>query len=479
MKAQIGIGGGAARRIIRMNEAQTTPLTPLIDAAYDTIEARTRRSWELHERAYEVMANGTPTALQFHAPYPIVMQRSVGSRVFDVDGNEYIDFHNAYSVGVMGHCHPAIVRAITEQVARLDISGFVCSTSIDLAEAICSRFGGGGLVQFTTSGTEATMLAIRMARAWTGRPQVIKIEGGYHGAHDAVMVGTHGGGIPTVEGEDEGLPWGRGLAPHSVSSTLVCGFNDANALAGVLERHAGDIACVILEPVMLNVGFIEPEPGYLERVAALCHEHGALLIWDEVKTGVTIAHGGCAQAYDIGPESLPDLRCLGKGIGGGMPCGAVHGRAELFSVIEDGTAPHYSTFAGHPATMAAGLACLTEVLTAEAYEQMSALNERLMDGITILLKQYELPGHTVGIGAKGTVLFTEHEKLLSYRAWSEGIDRDLGGLYWASLLSQGILLSPGQDEQWTLSVAHTEQDIDQFLAAFEVFAAAAHASRTN
>lgn len=400
-------------------------------------------------------------------PYPLLIDAGQGAWVLDADGNRMADFHAGFGVMVSGHGHRLITQAIRQRAGRGTHFGTLTDEAIRLAEELTARFGMDA-VQMTNSGTEATQLAIRIARAATGRDPILKIEGSYHGAHDPVMVSTH----PSLReaGPDRApvaVPWGRGVPQATLALTHVIPFNDAAAAEAAIAEVRP--ACLILEPILLNTGFIAPAAGYHERLREICDRYQVVLIHDEVKTGLTIGYGGARVCHGL----APDLLCLGKGIGGGLPAGAVLGDADLMHSVAAGDAPHYSTFAANPLTAAAGLAALTQVMTPQAHTDIAALNARLIDGVSReLLRHPAIRGYAIGEGAKGTVVFSR-SPLRTYRDWETRIDHDLGFLYWICLMNDGILLSPGQDEQWTLSVAHTDRETDLFLNAFRRFCALA------
>src|SRR5918992_143307 len=369
---------------------------------------RTRRSAELYERARQSLPLGVASSFQAYDPYPLFMTDARGSRITDADGNEYIDFDMAFGVLAAGHSHPLFAEVLASRVANGTCYTFPVEDGVILAEEIKRRFGAD-LVRFSNSGTEATMDAIRVARGFTGREKLIKFEGGYHGHHDDVLVSIQ----PPREliGDElapNTVPASAGL-PHSrVQETVVAPYNNPEALEAILERHGGEVAAIIVEPVQFNIGVVPPLPGFLERVRELATQHGCVLIFDEVKTGVVIAYGGATEWFGI----QPDLFCLAKSIGGGVPIGAFGGRAEVMRVIEslDGsqafagmggalddagtrtalehtTIPggatrvaHLGTFNGNPLSMAAGVAVLTKILTRDVYPQLQAMGDRLTAG---------------------------------------------------------------------------------------------------
>ncbi|MDQ2689485.1 MAG: aspartate aminotransferase family protein [Chloroflexota bacterium] len=455
---------------------------------------RTRRSAELFERARNSLPLGVASSFQAYEPYPLFMTDARGSRIWDADGNEYIDFDMAFGVLAAGHSHPILAEALQHRVANGTCYTFPVEDGIALAEEIKARFGAD-LVRFSNSGTEATMDAIRVARGYTGREKVIKMEGGYHGHHDDVLVSIQ----PPRDamGPDEQpatVPASAGIPRSRIAETVIAPYNEPEKLAGILEAHRGEIAAIIVEPVQFNIGVVPPRQGYLERLRQLADEHGVVLIFDEVKTGVVLAWGGAYEYFGV----QPDLFCLAKSIGGGIPIGAFGGRREVMSSIEtlEGTpsqqfggmggglgtgiekttipggatrVAHLGTFNGNPLSMTAGLVTLTQILTKDAYPRLHAMADRLTAGCQEVLDEFELPGYAINVGPKGCVMFTP-ERVTNYRDFI-GLDAELWGASFFYLANRGILLPPGPDDQWTLSVQHTDAEIERHVAVFREFAA--------
>jgi glutamate-1-semialdehyde 2,1-aminomutase len=411
------------------------------------------------------MPGGVPSSFQANDPWPIYLERGAGTRVWDVDGNEYVDFHNGFGVMCIGHANPAVGAAVK---ARVDLgTHFAAPTdgSIAVAEELRRRFG---LPQwrFTNSGTESTMAAVHIARGATGRDLILKIEGSYHGHHDAVMVSVY----PPLEelGDRDdpiSVPYGSGYPRAITELTRAVPFNDADALARVLGSLEGRVAGLIMEPAMMNINVVPPVGDYLERVRELTAEHGVVLVFDEVKTGATIGYGGATKRFGV----EPDMVTLAKAICGGYPGGAVGMTSELAALVADGTVHQYGTFNGNPLVMAAAEATLTEVLTEAVYEGLEQTNERLRKGCQEVIDRYGLPAYTEGLGAKGCVVFAP-ERLREYRDYLTKVDGDLSTLAWLYHMNHGIFMTPGVEEEWTLSVAHTDEDLDRYVAAFEEFA---------
>jgi glutamate-1-semialdehyde 2,1-aminomutase len=440
-------------------------LRELIDRERGKLLAGTQGSQAYYERALGVMPRGVPSSFQAADPRPIYLSHGEGSRVWDVDGNEYVDFHNGFGVMCVGHANPAIVRAVSERAARGSHFAAPTEGSILVAEELERRFG---LPQwrFTNSGTESTMDAIHLARAATGRDVVLKIEGSYHGHHDAVMVSVR----PPLDqlgerGVPGSVPFGAGH-PRAVSElTLAIPFNDADVLERVLDDIGDRVAALILEPAMMNITIVAPRPGYLERLRGLTAHHGVTLIFDEVKTGCTIAAGGAVERFGV----QPDLVCLAKAVAGGYPSGAIGMTETLADLITTGNVRQVGTFNGNPLSMAAAQAALTEVLTADAYAGFEERDARLRGGLDDVIERYGLPCHTVGLGSKGCVVFAS-EPLYEYRDYATKVDEELSTLSWLYHMNHGIFMTPGVDEQWTLSVAHTDADLERYVDAFEAFA---------
>jgi glutamate-1-semialdehyde 2,1-aminomutase len=427
--------------------------------------ANTPASKALFERASKHLPYGVASTFQAGDPYPIYIKQGKGSHVWDVDDNEYVDFHGGFGANVVGHANPKVVEAI-ERAARTG-THFAATTEVTVAfaEELCRRFNLDA-VRFANSGTEATMDAIRVARAATGRDVVAKIEGSYHGHHDSVMFSV----VPNADamgGRDQpaSAPMSKGIPAEMAKWTVAVPFNDAPAVERLFDERGRDIACLIMEPVMMNIGIVVPEPGYLQAVRELCTKHDVVFIFDEVKSGATIAAGGAIERYGV----QPDLACFAKAIGGGVPTAAFGGRADVMDVIEHGAAQQ-GTFNGNPLVAAAGLATLTEVLTPDAYEHLSALGSRLADGLGKAIAEHGLPAHVVDLGAKGCVSYRA-ETLRNYRDFLETRTE----LYEASfpwVLNRGVFMTPGDEEQWTISVQHTDADIDAYIEAFAGFCAA-------
>jgi len=436
----------------------------------DELNARTRASEAMYERARRSLSGGVASSYQLRDPWPIYLVSGDGPKVTDVDGNRYWDFHNGFGSMVQGHGHPAIVEAVRDRVELGTHFAAVTEDAIIVAEELAARFGLPRW-RFVNSGSEATMDAIRIARALTDRETIVKIFGSYHGHHDGVMVSI---GVPYDEiGDRENLaslPYGAGI-PEAVSAlTIPVPFNDAGAMERRIDRLIAEDrapACVIMEAAMMNLGVVLPEPGYLEQVREITERRGIVLIFDEVKTGLAIAAGGATERFGV----QPDMVTLAKTLGGGLPSGAIGASERVMSVVEDGSVYQVGTYNGNPLTMAASRASLQRVLTPEAYAHLDTLNERILGGCEAVIERHRLPGYAVGIGSKGCVTFSPIP-IVDYDSFKASQDVAVTDLAWLWNMNRGIYMTPGREEEWTLSVTHTEEAVDAYVDAFEEMAAA-------
>jgi glutamate-1-semialdehyde 2,1-aminomutase len=435
-----------------------------------SLNARTQGSAAMYERARNSLSGGVASSYQLRDPWPIYLASGEGATVTDVDGNRYWDFHNGFGSMVQGHTHPAIVEAVRERVALGTHFAAVTEDTVIVAEQLSRRFGLERW-RLVNSGSEATMDAIRIARALTGRETIMKIFGSYHGHHDAVMVSI---GVPYEEIGDRdnlaSLPYGAGI-PKAVSDlTIPVPFNDAAAMERRIERLAVEgrtPACVIMEAAMMNLGVVLPEPGYLQQVREITSRHGIVLIFDEVKTGLAIAAGGATERFGV----TPDMVTLAKTLGGGLPSGAIGGSEQVMSVVEDGSVYQVGTYNGNPLSMAAARASLEHVLTPAAYRHLDTLNDRILAGCEDVIERHGLPGYAVGIGSKGCVTFSP-TRIVDYETFKANQDVSVTELAWLWNMNRGIYMTPGREEEWTLSVTHTDEAIDAYVRAFEEMAAA-------
>jgi glutamate-1-semialdehyde 2,1-aminomutase len=432
------------------------------------LDDRTPGSHEMYERAHKTLANGVSSSYQVRDPWPMYLAKGDGPRVWDIDGNVMLDFHNGFGSMVQGHGHPAISKAVSERVTLGTHFAAPVEDDIVVGEELARRWGLPRW-RYVNSGSEATMDAIRIARAYTGRDTIVKIFGSYHGHHDYVMVSI---GVPYDRIGDRdnlaSLPYGAGIPKVVVDMTIPVPFNDATAMEHRIERLIDEgrkPACVIMEAAMMNLGVVLPESGYLEAVRDLTRKHGIVLIFDEVKTGLCIAAGGATERFGV----LPDMVTLAKALGGGLPSGAIGASEEVMEVVENGSVYQVGTYNGNPLSMAAARASLFEVLTPEAYDHLDALNDHLLKGCEAVIEKHNLPGYAVGVGSKGCVTFSP-KKIVDYETFKENQDADLADLAWLYNMNRGIFMTPGREEEWTLSVTHSFADCDRYVEVFEEMA---------
>ena len=456
-----------------------TPSTAQIDrtrlAELTAIEAkrldeRTKASSDMYARAAGVLSGGVASSYQLRDPWPIYLSHGDGPKVWDVDGNELWDFHNGFGSMVQGHAHPAIGAAVQERYAQGTHFAAPTEDAIAVGTELAKRFKLPKW-RYTNSGSEATMDAIRIARAHTGRTDVLKIFGSYHGHHDTVMVSI---GVAFDEigprEHPQSIPYGAGIPQSTIDHVHAVHFNDAESMErriAELDAEGRKPACVIMEAAMMNLGVVLPEEGYLQAVRDICTRHGVVLIFDEVKTGICIAAGGAIEKFGV----EPDLVTLAKALGGGLPVGAIGGTEEVMACVEDGSVYQVGTYNGNPLGMAAARASLLEVMTPQAYAHLDHLNTRILDGCTGVVEEFGLPGYAVGIGSKGCVTFSP-TKVVDYETFKANQDAELCDLAWLFNLNRGIYMTPGREEEWTLSVTHTDEAIDAYVACFRDMAAA-------
>ncbi len=424
-------------------------------------------SQSLFARAEQVLPGGVNSPVRAYKAVggtPRFVARAQGARVWDEDGHELVDYVGAWGPMLFGHRPAPVVDAIEQQLTRGLAFGAPTALEVEVAEAIVRLMPSIEMVRLVSSGTEATMSALRLARAATGRPRVIKFEGCYHGHGDSFLVKA-GSGAATF-----GTPDSPGVTPATAHDTLTAQFNDAGSVRELLAANAGDVAAVIVEPVVGNMGVVEPAWGFLQDLRDLCTADGALLIFDEVMTGFRVARGGAQQRYGV----TPDLTTLGKIIGGGLPVGAYGGRRDLMSQISpSGPVYQAGTMSGHPLAMAAGLASLSMIERDPAiYDNLETLGSALEAGVTTVVQARGDQCHFARVGSMWTLFFTA-EPVTDW-ATAARADRARYGRFFHSMLRQGISLAPSQFEANFISTAHTAADI---AATVEAIAVALEESR--
>jgi glutamate-1-semialdehyde 2,1-aminomutase len=424
-------------------------------------EKRTPKSAEAHRKAQKRIPLGVASNYRAYDPYPIFVAEGHGSKIKDIDGNEYLDHNLCFGALMAGHGHPAIVKAIQAVVDNGTTFGMPHGMEYELAEEICARYPVD-MVRFGSSGTEATMHACRIARAATGRDKILRFEGGYHGLHDTALVSVK----PKIEdcgdiNAPNSVPGGLGVIKAVLDNVTVATFNNLPSVENRFKQFPGQIAGVILEPIMMNVGLCMPQPGFLEGLRELCTKNGALLIFDEVKTGAKLGWGGASEYFGV----KPDMITLAKSIGGGVPLAAFGASKEVMDLIVQHKVFHGGTYNTNRFAMAAGLATFREVLTRENYAHVDKLSKKLTEGYRAIVKKSGLQAYVVSAGVNGALMLYP-EEIRNYRDWTK-IDVDLWRQFWFGMVNRGVLAQPyWWDEQWTISVQHTEADIDQHLAAF-------------
>jgi glutamate-1-semialdehyde 2,1-aminomutase len=455
--------------------ADSQRVADLTEQQQALFESRTINSFDLAREAVEVMPLGAPSNVCALYPYPVAIKRASGAYVTDVDDNRYVDYHNGFGTTVMGHANPFVTDAIMTQASVGVHYGTSTEQVVRWAQTLTARFGLDW-VRFNNSGTEAVMDALRLCRAYTGRDTIVRVEGAYHGSSPDMLYS----GNLAFDG-NEGMdsapltrPWGKGLHNGYAQYVRVIPFNNIEAATRALTPS--DVACVIVEPIMFNVGAIYPQPDYLEALKGLCEQHGTLLVYDETKTCVTVAYGGAEELTGVQPH----VKTLGKGIGGGLPVGAFGGTDDrLYDLIESHEVPQLGTFSGNPLTAVAGEAGLCQVLSLTVYRDLEAQNQLLKAALQETISRYELPAYVVGSAAKGCVVWVNDDnpsqEFRNFRDYKRRFDNSMSWLCWLWMMNHGVFLTPGGDEQWTVSVSHGDTETALFADAFEQLAAALRA----
>lgn len=389
---------------------------------------------------------------------PIFIDHANGAYITDTNGKQYIDYVGSWGPMVLGHSHPDVINAV-KQAAEKGLS-FGAPTIIEttMAEKVCQLVPSIEKVRMVSSGTEATMSAIRLARGFTGRDNIIKFEGCYHGHSDSLLVKAGSGALTFGVPSSPGVP--ASLADH----TITLPYNDADAITASLKENGDSIACIIVEPVAGNMNCIPPEPGFLECLRSLCDQYGIVLIFDEVMSGFRVALGGAQQVYDV----KPDLTTLGKVIGGGMPVGAFGGRADIMAhLAPDGPVYQAGTLSGNPLAMSAGLTTLELVSEPSFYEHLTAKTTRLLEGLTKLAKDANIPFTTNQVGGMFGLFFSSDKNISRFEQVMK-CDQERFKQFFHLMLEQGIYLAPSAFEAGFVSAAHTEQDINDTLSAAKI-----------
>jgi glutamate-1-semialdehyde 2,1-aminomutase len=409
------------------------------------------KSEELFKDAKNYLPGGVDSPVRAIKPYPFFALKGEGSRLFDVDGNSYLDYCLAYGPLVLGHAYPPVMNAVKEQLAKGSTYGVPTEAEIQLAKEVIKRVPCAEMVRFVNSGTEATMSAIRLARAVTGRKKIVKFEGAYHGAHDSVLVKSGSGAV--------GLPDSPGVPEESTKNTVLVPFNNEEAITALVENEGENLAAIILEPVMGNVGCIPPQKGYLKFLRDITLENGILLIFDEVITGFRIAAGGAQEYFGL----TPDLVTFGKILGGGFPIGAFAGKKEFMErIAPSGDVYQAGTFNGNPISITAGIETLKN-LDKNFYSELDVKGLKMRRGIQDILQDASLEYQIAGLSSMFQIYFTTNE-VWDYEQ-AKTADTDKFNHYFRTLLDKEVFIPPSQFECCFISKAHSSEDIEKTLEA--------------
>lgn len=413
------------------------------------------RSESLYSESMKVAPGGVSSPVRAFKPYPVFIASGKGSRMTDVDGKEYIDLCMAYGPLITGHACPKVMQAAMDQMSRGTVYGCPSEPELNMIERIIKEVPSAEMVRLGCSGTEATMHAIRVARGVTGKDDIVKMNGGFHGAHDAALVGAGSGSAG-------GVPSSKGVLKDVAKHTYTAEYNDAQNMSDLLERN--DIACVIMEPVMGNVGVVTPEKGYLEEVRRITEENDTILIFDEVITGFRLSSGGAQKRFGV----TPDMTTMAKIIGGGFPAGAFMGKKEIMeNVAPQGPVYVAGTFAGNPVSAAAGLAQIDLMCTGDNYAKVEARTDRLVKAIRDMMADAKVKGCVNSIASMYSIFFGPEQVTNGTQAMTT--DRAMADRMIRYMLAHGVYLPPSALEVSFLSLAHTDEDVDILIDAYEGF----------
>jgi len=428
----------------------------------------TRKSSSLYDRALKVMPGGASSHGQCYPifdPYPLTFERGKGSKIWDADGNQYIDFILSMGPCILGHCHPKLMEAVRAQLDKGTAFAALNETEVKLAEKICDVVPNADMVRFSNSGAEATMHAIRFARGYTGKDKIIKFEGCYHGAHDYVLMG--GLGTPSL---------GSSIAPFKIAATwgipedtartvILLPWNDLSVVEKTLKRRAHEIAAIITEPILMNIGTVLPEEGYLKGLQELCEKYDVVFILDEVITGFRLAPGGAQEYFGL----KPGLATFAKALGAGFPISAITGVKEIMEQVVPGKIMHAGTYNANPLCVAASYAAVTELTKDDgaAYEHLHKVGKMLQDGLQSAVEKTRTEGIVQGVGAGGCQLyFTKMKKIRNYRDFFS-TDSEKYLRFHKELLKRGIYFHPQQYEHLFVCTEHTAEDVQKCITAAE------------
>jgi glutamate-1-semialdehyde 2,1-aminomutase len=433
------------------------------------------RSRDWFERAQCSLVEGVNSPSRgsaVYSPTPIFLERGRGSHVWDADGDEYIDFMMSFGALIHGHAHPVLVKAVCEAMAEGSHFAAATSAEVEAAEVFCRMVPCAEAVRFTNTGSEATMLALRLARAHTGRTKFLKFEGHYHGWYDSFLLNAHSHPpeqLGTIENPAH-IPDSEGIPAATFNDVVLAPWNDEVMLERVLKKHVHELAAVITEPIMANMGCILPRDGYLQRMRELTREYGVLLILDEVVTGFRYARGGCQEYYGV----TPDLATFGKALGAGFPIGAVAGPRSILDRMKWGEKMvlHYGTFNGHRLTMKVIQANLALLLEEGTYSRFHAIGDAAIRGLRDMFRRRGIKAVVQGFGPMFQIYFTDRDGIYDYRDYCQHADTNRYSEFVHQLLDRGIYMTPSNGLHWIISTAHTEADVQRLLTAADQACAA-------
>jgi glutamate-1-semialdehyde 2,1-aminomutase len=432
------------------------------------------RSQQWFERAQQSLVEGVNSPSRgkaVYSPGPVFLEHGSGSHVWDADGNEYVDFMMSFGALIHGHAHPKLVSVVSEAMAEGSHFAAATSAEVEAAERFCRMVPSAEVVRFTNTGSEATMLALRLARAHTGRTRFLKFEGHYHGWYDPFLLNAHGH-PPEQLGLLENparIPDSEGIPPATFDDVVLAPWNDVAVLERVMQKHGRELAAVITEPIMANMGCIPPREGYLQRLHELTQDHGVLLILDEVVTGFRYAPGGCQEYYGI----QPDISTFGKALGAGFPVGAVAGPRSILDRMRwnennensGKMVLHYGTFNGHRLTMKVVAANLDLLSGNDTFRNLHAVGDVAIRGLREVFRRRKVKAIVQGFGPMFQIYFTERDAIHDYRDYCTYVDTDRYSRFVHLLLERGIYMTPSNGLHWIISTAHTEADVAALVEA--------------
>ena len=430
-----------------------------------TTRARSREYFARAQQSLVEGVNSPSRGAAVYSPGPVVLERGRGSHVWDIDGNEYVDFMMSFGALIHGHAHPKIVDVVSRNIAEGSHFAAATPAEAEASERFRRMVPSAEVVRFANTGSEATMLALRLARAHTGRTKFLKFEGHYHGWYDPYCLSGHSHPIDQL-GPPENpskIPDSEGIPPSVFDDVIVAPWNDALALEKILREHGRELAAIITEPIMANMGCIPPREGYLQTLCDLAHQYGALFILDEVVTGFRYSPGGCQQLFNL----KPDLSTFGKALGAGFPIGAVAGPRSILDRMRwsEHMVLHYGTFNGHRLTMNVVAANLDLLNSEGTYRKLFAIGDAAIAGLRDVFRRKNIPAIVQGFGPMFQIYFTDRDLIHDYRDYCQYVDTKKYSRFVHALLDRGIYMTPSNGLHWIISTAHTGQDVEALIKA--------------